>query len=147
MAKRVRRSKAEMNVVPYIDVMLVLLVIFMIAAPLIQRSVEVDLPEISEESSEEVAQTQDLTLPLIVSVDASGLLYLNVADDPNQALADNNIQELSRAYLAEHPQIDVYVRGDRNARYEAIIHAMEQLKAAGAQKVQLSSQLPEPAGE
>ena len=79
---RRHKLKAEMNVVPYIDVMLVLLVIFMIAAPLIhQQSIEIDLPDTSSDTLEMPADAGNDTLPLILSVDASGSYYLNRGND------------------------------------------------------------------
>ena len=117
MARRVRaqRMKAEMNVVPYIDVMLVLLVIFMIAAPLMQRSVEINLPEVSEQNSEEQEQSEDLTLPLVLTVDAAGSYYLNISAQPTTAMSEADIQSQAADYLQAPPEIDVYVRGDAAA--------------------------------
>ena len=150
MARRVRaqRMKAEMNVVPYIDVMLVLLVIFMIAAPLMQRSVEINLPEVSEQNSEEQGQSEDLTLPLVLTVDAVGSYYLNISAQPTTAMSEADIQSQAADYLQAHPEIDVYVSGDAAVDYAHVIKGVDYLRAAGARQVNLSSQLPqEPSNE
>ncbi|ABQ14341.1 ExbD/TolR family protein [Dichelobacter nodosus] len=134
-----RRMKAEMNVVPYIDVMLVLVVIFMIAAPLIQQSVEVDLPKTGDVApAVSESDETDLTLPLVLTVDKTGQLFLNVASLPTQALNREEVVFESRQYLQEHPQIDVYVRGDAAVNYERVMAGLQLLKEAGAEKVNLS---------
>lgn len=144
MARRIRkkRVKAEMNVVPYIDVMLVLLVIFMVAAPLMQRSVEINLPEVSAENSEEQAQVEDLTLPIVLTIDATGNYYLNISEQPNIPMSETDIQAQTSAYLAVHPKIDVYVSGDAAVDYAYVIKGVGYLRSAGAQQINLSSQLP-----
>ncbi|SUO93253.1 ExbD/TolR family protein [Suttonella ornithocola] len=143
--RRSRRVKAEMNVVPYIDVMLVLLVIFMIATPLIQRSVEVNLPTVSEEnsSSETDNDPNDLTLPLILTIDENSTFYLNISATPENPLSEGQIVAQANEYLKAHPQIDVYVSGDAKVNYAAVVRGIDYLRAAGARQVNLSSQLPE----
>ncbi len=141
MRRRSRRVKAEMNVVPYIDVMLVLLVIFMIAAPLIQQSVEIDLPQSAAENTVDREKTDDLTLPLILSVDPQGSYYLNISPTPTTPLNAGQITDQAGAYLLAHPGIDVYVRGDAAVAYERIITGLDYLKSAGAEKVNLSTRV------
>lgn len=141
-AKRYHRVKAEMNVVPYIDVMLVLLVIFMIAAPLIQQSVKIDLPQ-SQQTISAKESDGDLTLPLILSVDRDGRYYLNISKAPEEALTNQAIIAQTQQYLAAHPNIDVYVRGDRNVDYARVIDGLEILNQAGAEHVNLSTQPPD----
>lgn len=145
MARRVRakRMKAEMNVVPYIDVMLVLLVIFMVSAPLMQRSVEINLPEVSEQNSEAEGQSEDLTLPLVLSVDSSGNYYLNISATPSAPIDEAALQVEAAAYLAAHPAIEVYVSGDAAVSYAQVIKGVDYLRSAGAKQVNLSSQLPQ----
>lgn len=138
-----RRVKAEMNVVPYIDVMLVLLVIFMIATPLIQRSVEVNLPQVDEQNSRPQAENGDLSLPLILSVDKQGSYYLNISATPSAPLTANQIEDEAKPYLQAHPNIDVYVSGDAEVNYDYIIKGLGYLRAAGATQINLSSQLPQ----
>lgn len=138
-----RRVRADMNVVPYIDVMLVLLVIFMIATPLIQRSVEVNLPQVDEQHSSSQTDTGDLTLPLILTVDSQGNFYLNISATPHTPLAVKQIQHEATLYLQKHPQIDVYVSGDAHVDYAKVVEGLGYLRIAGAQQVNLSSQLPQ----
>lgn len=140
MAKRERRkAMAEINVVPYIDVMLVLLVIFMITTPLLTQGVKIDLPK---------AQSQAIEIkhvePIIVSVDAKGRYYLNVAETPNkpldaEALATRVAAELT---LAKRGGIkrDVLVKGDRHVDYGRVVRAMSVLQSAGAPSVGLLTQ-------
>ncbi len=144
LRRRPRRVKSEMNVVPYIDVMLVLLVIFMIAAPLIQQSVSVDLPQAGESTVTPVRE-DDLTLPLVLTVDVRGGYYLNIGETPASPLAPEQLLSVAKAYLQAHPGIDVYVRADANVNYDRIIHALEYLRAGGADKVNLSTRPPEKA--
>ena len=129
------RPMAEINVVPYIDVMLVLLVIFMITAPLLTQGVHVDLPK---------AQTQSLTRnqePIIVSVDADGKYYLNVAVNPSQPITKEILQQRVAAELqtgkSNGKERPVFVKGDRKVDYGAVVQAMVLLKNAGAQSVGL----------
>lgn len=136
-----RRAKSEMNVVPYIDVMLVLLVIFMIAAPLIQQSVSVDLPQAKARTAASPPEDA-LTLPLVLTVDARGEYYLNIGVTPVKPLSPAQMVAEAKAYLRAHPRIDVYVRGDARVPYDRIIGALEYLRAAGADKVNLSTQPP-----
>lgn len=138
-----KRSKkgpmAEINVVPYIDVMLVLLVIFMITAPLLNQGVEVDLPQ---------AKAQPLMPkekePLIVSVDAQGNYYLNLSENPNQPLDLSIIAERVRHELAMTKQQGqdqpVCVKGDQHVNYGKIMTAMVLLQQAGAKSVGLITQ-------
>ena len=143
MKRRNKRVKSEMNVVPYIDVMLVLLVIFMISTPLMQRSVEINLPESTSENTADRPDSADLTLPLILTVDKNGNRFLNIAASPTQALSDSAVSGEAEAYLKQYPEIDVYVSGDAAANYEKIIHGIDLLRASGAKQVNLTTQVPE----
>lgn len=140
--RKARRLKSDMNVVPYIDVMLVLLVIFMIAAPLMQSSVEVRLPEVSEENTREQKSEPELIMPLILTIDQQGLFYLNIADTAN-ALNQEEILQYAQAYLQRYPEIEVYVSGDERASYAWIMQGIDYLRMAGAGEVNLSSRVPE----
>ena len=132
---RRHKLKAEMNVVPYIDVMLVLLVIFMIAAPLIhQQSIEIDLPDTSSDTLEMPADAGNDTLPLILSVDASGSYYLNRGNDKQPLLPED--------VTAEHPDLPVLVQGDTNANYNRVIDGIVLLQQGGAKKVGLVTEQP-----
>lgn len=137
-----RRMMAEINVVPFIDVMLVLLVIFMITTPLLTQGVKVDLPK-----TEARALPPDQKEPLIVTVDASGNYYLNIASKPNQAITARVLSNLVQTQLANaHPdqeQRPVLVRGDKDVNYGKVVEAMVLLQEAGASKVGLITQ-PQP---
>jgi len=126
-----RRAMAEINIVPYIDVMLVLLVIFMITAPLLAQGVKVDLPQAS---AEPLAPEEHE--PLVLTVDKQGLYYLNVGDEKEVISADVMMARVA-AVLRRKPQTPVMVRGDRDANYGDVVHAMTRLQAAGAPSVGL----------
>lgn len=131
---------SEINVVPYIDVMLVLLVIFMIAAPLLTQGVKVDLPK----AAAEPIQSERLE-PLVTSVDAKGKMYLNVGDNQNSPIgADVLVQRVS-AVLRNRPGTPVLVRGDASAQYGAVLTTMALLQKAGVPSVGLMTETPEPA--
>jgi biopolymer transport protein TolR len=127
---------AEINVVPYIDVMLVLLVIFMITAPLLQTGVEIDLPDAAATPISDGGEAQE---PLILSVDAAGSWYLNVGEDPEQPLARDEIQRLASAVLRLNPNRRVLVAGDKGIEYGQIMQAMVTLQLAGAPEIGLMS--------
>ena len=131
--RRIRkRPMSEINVVPYIDVMLVLLIIFMVTAPLMTQGVKVDLPQAS---AEPVQQSE--TEPLIVSVDADGFYYLNVGEDPKQGIDHDLLVQRVAAVLKYKPGTPVLVRGDATVNYGAVVTAMALLQKAGAPSVGL----------
>ena len=141
MKKSRKGPIAEINVVPYIDVMLVLLVIFMITTPLLSQGVKVDLPK---------AQAQPLSSknnePIIVSVDATGNYYLNIAPKPGQAIPAVTLQNLVATALSNSQQNgetrQVLVKGDRNVDYGKVMQAMVLLQQAGAPSVGLMTETP-----
>jgi biopolymer transport protein TolR len=133
-----KRPMADINVVPYIDVMLVMLVIFMVTAPLLTQGVKVDLPEASAEP-----MSPEDEEPLVVSVDAAGKLYLNIADDPNQAIAGDDLKQRVAAVLRRSPKRSVLVRGDQSANYGRVVAAMVLLQQAGVPNVGLVTESPE----
>ena len=141
MAKqRIRkRPMSEINVVPYIDVMLVMLVIFMITAPLLNQGVDVELPQADAEPMEE--QQQD---PLVLTVDAQGRYFLNVGGDPEQEIDGETLMLRTAAVLRQRPKVAVLVRGDSSVDYGLVVNAMSLLQQAGAAKVGL---VTEPIGE
>ncbi len=143
-----RAPMAEINVVPFIDVMLVLLVIFMITTPLLNQGVKVDLPK-----TENKPLAQDQKEPIIVTVDATGNYYLNISDKPNQAITARVLSNLVSQQLAPSQQSTeqrpVLVRGDKNSNYGKVMEAMVLLQQAGAKSVGLITQpvpLPAAAG-
>lgn len=133
-----RRPMSEINVVPFIDVMLVLLVIFMITAPLLTQGVKVDLPKTAAKSIPDQQKE-----PLIVTVDSSGNYYLNLADKPNQPITPRTLSHLVSTQLANQSADNkrpVLVRGDKNANYGKVLEAMALLQEAGAKSVGLITQ-------
>lgn len=140
MRRRGRRQVAEMNVVPYIDVMLVLLVIFMITAPLLKTGVEIDLPDSEANKAVETAENQE---PLILSISAAGDFYLNVGEDPEAAIDQQTVQRLAAAVIRLNPERSVLVAGDEQVSYGHIMLGMSVLKSAGANKVGLMSEPPQ----
>lgn len=139
MYVRVKRKRvAEINVVPYIDVMLVLLIIFMVTAPLVTQGVKVDLPKADSE-----ALDQDSKPPLVASVDIEGKFYLNVGDSKSEALAPDELATLVQARLLVDPETPVVVNGDGNVSYNSIIQLMVLLQNAGVPSVGLMTDTPE----
>ena len=138
-----RRSRqapmSEMNVVPYIDVMLVLLVIFMITAPMLTQGVDVDLPSTDAKPLPVDAENE----PLIISVDANGGYFLEVGEDRSNPKSLQKIVSEVSSILAERPEANVYVRGDEHVRYGTVIRLMSSLQRAGASEVGLITDPPE----
>ena len=121
---RRRRQMSEINVVPYIDVMLVLLVIFMVTAPLLIEGVKVDLPEVDAGQLEDKSKNDE---PFVVIVDRDGNYYLNENMNPVEL---NEIRVKAKAVLSNNPDTPFLVKGDRSARYGAVLQAMDMLKKA-----------------
>jgi biopolymer transport protein TolR len=129
----------EINVVPYIDVMLVLLIIFMITAPLLTQGVKVDLPKAGAEPLE----AQKLQ-PLVLSVDRQGRLYLNIGSAPSAPLDEETLAARATAALRREPQVQVLVKADTAVAYGRVVQAMVILQRAGARKVGfITDALPE----
>jgi len=129
---RKRRLMGEINVVPYIDVMLVLLIIFMVTAPMLSQGIKVDLPEASAEPLDPDMQDSE---PLILSVDAAGMLYLNVGDDEESPREASQILRLAQTVLKRNPDAPVLVKADQNVPYGRVVTGMVLLQRAGAKKV------------
>jgi biopolymer transport protein TolR len=130
---RGRKPMSEINVVPYIDVMLVLLIIFMVTAPLLSQGVQVDLPDAAA-TPIDPAELQNRP-PLILSVDSAGRLYLNQGEDPEAPLSDERLEAQVAAMLRSTPGLPVFVKGDRAVSYGRVVEAMVLLQRAGAVKV------------
>lgn len=126
-----RRLMAEINVVPYIDVMLVLLIIFMVTAPLLTQGIKVELPQAGAEPLE----TTEGRDPLVLSVDAEGNLYLNVGDDEDSPVEPERIVKLTSVVLEKNPETPVLVKADFRVAYGAVVSAMVLLQEGGARKV------------
>ena len=127
-----RKLMAEINVVPYIDVMLVLLIIFMVTAPMLSQGVEVELPDAAAEPLEQDQQDAE---PLILSVDAAGSYYLNVGDDEESPREPAQILQLAQTVLSKKPNVPVLVKADENVPYGRVISGMVLLQQAGAKKI------------
>ena len=127
-----RKFIAEINVVPYIDVMLVLLIIFMITAPLIKQGVDVDLPTapanpLGVESPE----------PIVISIDKNGSLYLSIASTPDSSISGDELVEQVQSALAKQPERPVMVRGDANGPYQNVVRTLVLLQKAKVESVGL----------
>ena len=127
-----RRPVSEINVVPYIDVMLVLLIIFMVTAPLISQGVKVDLPKASAQPIE-----QEDKPPIIASVDIKGDYYLNLGDNQEQAVDEEEMAALVQAQLKPSPDTPVVVKGDGQVAYNEVIQLRVLLQKAGVPSVGL----------
>jgi biopolymer transport protein TolR len=130
---RSRRLMAEINVVPYIDVMLVLLIIFMITAPLMKEGIKVDLPQ---------AQAQPLDAaflarhePLIVTIDSRGRFYINIGRGSDKPIPEGAVEARAAAVLRRDPATPVLVKADTTVPYGSVVRAMVLLQKAGAAKL------------
>ncbi|WP_299073835.1 protein TolR [uncultured Paraglaciecola sp.] len=133
-----RRPVSEINVVPYIDVMLVLLIIFMVTAPLITQGVKVDLPKAEAQPLEE-----ELKPPLIATVDAKGQYYLNVGNSQKEPMTAVYLATLVAKILQREPEKPVVVKGDGAVAYSEVVQLMVLLQKAGAPSVGLMTTPPE----
>ena len=139
MYQRVRRRKvAEINVVPYIDVMLVLLIIFMVTAPLITQGVKVELPKADAKTIDKDSKT-----PLVASIDVAGNYYLSINGE-NQKMSAEDVAVEVAARLSVDPEIPVVVNGDGAVSYNAVVQLMVLLQnVAGVPSVGLMTDSPE----
>jgi biopolymer transport protein TolR len=126
---RGRKMMGEINVVPYIDVMLVLLVIFMVTAPMLSQGIKVDLPRAGAEPIE-----PDKLEPLVLSIDREGLLYVNIGD-PDAPQAADRVVEIASAALRREPERPVLVKADTAVAYGRVVEGMVLLQKSGAKKV------------
>ena len=134
MAARQRRKLAhEINVVPYIDVMLVLLIIFMITAPLLTQGVEVQLPDSNAES---LAAEE----PVQFTINAKGQYFLDIGTETNKPLSDDEVVRRVRTVLKAKPDTMILVRGDTHVDYGRVNYGMGLLQEAGATKIGFASQ-------
>ncbi len=133
-----KRPMAEINVVPYIDVMLVMLVIFMVTAPLLTQGVKVELPVADAEPIDDSDKE-----PLVVNVDAAGNLYLNVGESPEEPLDGETLANNVAAVLRRQPGKSVLVRGDHAVDYGTVVSAMVLLQSAGVPNIGLVTDPPE----
>lgn len=137
MQSRTRKRhklKAEINVVPYIDVMLVLLIIFMVTAPLLNLGVDIQLPQ----STAKAIQVDKE--PVLIQVDQTGALFLTLGGTPRESIDANNLVKKVAAFVRQNPQVPVLIGGDERVDYGNIYQAMTLLQQAGVPKVGLMSQ-------
>ncbi|MDH3642894.1 MAG: protein TolR [Gammaproteobacteria bacterium] len=141
MANR-RKPMSEINVVPYIDVMLVLLVIFMATAPLLTQGVIVDLPKAP---SEPIAEQQDD--PLVISIRDDGAMFVNLgiqnADDEGTRVTIYSLEDQAGKIMRARPDVPVYVKADHKLDYGTVVSVMTVLQRAGAESVGLITDPPE----
>jgi len=132
-----RKPMSDINVVPYIDVMLVLLIIFMVTAPMLMQGVKVDLPD----ASADPVENQD-SEPVIVSVDSGGQLYINLGNE-KQVLSLPSIKEKVSAVMRRKKDTPVLIWGDRAVPYGDVVTVMVALQEAGAPSVGLVTENPQ----
>lgn len=126
---------SEINVTPFVDVMLVLLVVFMVTAPLLTVGVPVDLPKT------EAAQLTDEVEPLVVSVNAQGVIFLQETEVPRE-----NLVPRLNAVTGQRPDVRIFVRGDKAIQYGTVMEVMGLISAAGFTKVALLAEIPDAQG-
>jgi|TARA_B110000495_G_C23019449_1_gene604496 biopolymer transport protein TolR len=137
MLKRRRNLISDINVVPYIDVMLVLLVIFMVAAPLMVQGISINLPEVSSD-----ALPVEKSEPLIISIRSDGSFFLEIDATRNKAL---NLEEISQEIakiLKADKDMQVVIRGDGEVKYESVMLLMSQLQQLGSKNIGLITKPP-----
>lgn len=129
------KPMAEINVVPFIDIMLVLLVVFMITAPMLTQGVQVDLPQVSSQPID----SQEDNDPIVISVDREGEYFITLGEDSTSVTLDEMSQRVV-TILERRPGTPVMVRGDRNVPYGQIVVLMSTLQGAGVANVGLLSE-------
>lgn len=135
---------ASINVVPYIDVMLVLLVIFMITTPLLSQGIKVDLPKIPSKPLQNNPENKSGIGNLIISVDIAGNFYINYGENQDQPISTTDLVNHVNALLKYQPGIPVLVRGDTNTPYGRVAGLMALLQGAGVESVGMITEPPEP---
>ena len=134
--RRKRKLAHEINVVPYIDVMLVLLIIFMITAPLLTQGIEVELPETSADAMSTSHE------PVTLYVDARGRFYVDIGEGSGQPLAEDEVVRRIAAYVKHNPDKMVLVKGDTRVDYGRVAQGMSLLQEAGATRIGFVSEPP-----
>ena len=138
-SKRFRKRRmSEINVVPYIDVMLVLLVIFMVTAPMLTEGIQVELPQTFAKT-----MAKDQEEPVVVSVDAKGQYYINIGDNTDKPLSTEALITRVAAVMRHRPGQGIYIKGDKSVNYGAVVTIMAQLQKAGVARVGLMTEIPD----
>jgi len=135
-----RRPMAEINVVPYIDVMLVLLIIFMVTAPMLVQTVPVNLPDVDSTPTD--IDPDDSTL--MISVDAKGLYFVERDEKEPQSMTLDDVTSYASKLLKAQPQTRVMIRGDQDVAYGRVVLLMGNLQGAGVTNVGLVTEAPDP---
>ncbi len=138
MPENRRKPMSEMNVVPYIDVMLVLLVIFMVTAPMMTQGVKVDLPETT---ADPIQPDKDVE-SIVVSVDANGAYYVEVGDKGSDPMSLGELRGHVSKILAQRTNSEILVRGDEHVEYGTVVRLMAELQSAGADSIGLITESP-----
>ena len=133
-----RKLMGEINVVPYIDVMLVLLIIFMVTAPMLTQGVKVDLPQTT---SDPIQADKDVE-SIIVSVDANGAYYVEIGDEGSDPMSLGEVREQIAKILSQRTSSEILVRGDEHVEYGAVVRLMAELQGAGASSIGLITESP-----
>ncbi len=133
-----RRPLSEINVVPYIDVMLVLLIIFMITAPLLSQGVKIDLPQVPSEALP--ASDND---PVIISVDAAGNFFINYGENQDEPVSPEVLVNRVGALMKYRPKLPVLVKGDTSVDYGRVVQVMALLQGAGVKGIGLITEPPQ----
>jgi biopolymer transport protein TolR len=139
--RRRRKLMGEINVVPYIDVMLVLLIIFMITAPLLAEGIKVQLPKAGARPIP--PEMLKDSKPIVLTIDETGRLFLNYNKPETEPLTADSVEKQAAAVLRRAPETTVLVRGDYRVAYGEVVSAMTILQRAGADKVGFITQPPE----
>lgn len=132
-----KKPMAEINVVPYIDVMLVLLIVFMVAAPMLTQGVKVDLPQAAADPIESKEDE-----PITVSIKKDGSYYINLGGNHEQARPIAEIKDMVGKVLRQSPKTLVLVQGDHSVSYGSVVSLMTELQSAGAPSVGLVTEPP-----
>jgi len=139
MRQRIKKKPmSEINVVPYIDVMLVLLIIFMVTAPLLSQGIKVDLPQTASEPLPPNEKE-----PVIVNVDKNGNFFINYGDDQDKPVTADVLVNRVSALLKYTPDIPVLIGGDASVPYGQVVQVMSLLQRAGAPSVGMMTDPPE----
>lgn len=138
MSRAKRKPMSDINVVPYIDVMLVLLIIFMVTAPMLTQGIKVDLPVLDADP----VQSDNQEEPIIVSIDLNGSYYLDMSSDAKKPQELTQVIQKVTSILAQKPETSVLVRGDKSVEYGSVVALMSALQGAGAKGVGLITEDP-----
>ena len=137
MRKQRRALLSEINVVPYIDVMLVLLVVFMVAAPLMVQGILINLPETKSDPL-----PRERSDPLIISLREDGVIFLETVSTKDLPLDLDKLSEMVTKIIKANPSLQVFVRGDGNVNYQSVMDLMSALQASGVEDVGLITKPP-----